>query len=306
MKSQTKSALVIGGTGFVGTAVVEELGKAGWEVVVLSRGQTAGRLAPQIRLIKADRNEPEQFAEVLSGEKFDLAVDCCVKKSPDAEGALRSLAGRVGHYVWISTTSVYSPFQPSFPIAEDGVKFPSLAYAAGKLQSEQTLQTAWQQKGFPATALRPPYIDGAGKNIGPDPVLGRDRQLLQRIRSGDLTLLAEGMLLIQPVWNRQIGRCIAHIAGKKETFGEIFNLAGPTCVTMQQYYRLIADKLGVQLRFESKSIGSLCEENPGRLRDAMSHRVFDLRKLKRVTGFEPTLGLTEAISENIDWQLRQN
>lgn len=299
----TKSALVIGGTGFVGTAVVEELGKAGWEVAALSRGQTSNRHGGRVRLIKADRNDSEKFAEALAREKFDLAVDCGVKKRPDAEGAVRALAGRVGHYVWISTTSVYSPFQPSFPINEDGVKFPSLGYAAGKLECEETLQAAWQENGFAATALRPPYIDGAGKNIGPDPVQGRDGQLLERIRSGELELLAEGMLLIQPVWNREIGRCIAHIAGQEDTFGEIFNLAGATRVTTREYYRLIAEKLGVGLRFESTSISSLCEERPGKVRDAISHRIFDLSKLKRVTGFEPTLGLAEAIGENVDWQL---
>lgn len=300
-----KSALVIGGTGFVGTAIVEELCRQGWEVTALSRGRMPSRLCEPVRLIKADRSEPEQFAQILAGEKFDLAVDCGLKKRPDAQTALEALDGRVGHYVWISTTSVYSPFQPSFPMDEDAVKLPSLAYAAGKLECEDILQEAWREKDFPVTALRPPYIDGAGKNIGPDPFYGRNKDLLDMIRKGELTLLAEGMLLIQPVWNREIGRCIAHIAGRDETFGEIFNLSGATFVTMREYYRMIAEKLGVELRFESKSISSLCEEQPGKIRDAVSHRIFDLSKLKRLTGFEPTLSLAEAINETVEWQLQQ-
>ena len=300
-----KSALVIGGTGFVGTAVVEELGKAGWEVAALSRGQTASRLGDQVRLIKADRDTPEQFAETLADETFDLVVDCALKKRPDAVAAVRALLGKVGHYIWISTTSVYSPFQQSFPISEDGVKFPSLPYAAGKLECEEVLQTAWRESGFAATALRPPYIDGAGKNIGPDPCCGRNAELLRAMGKGEVILLAEGMLLIQPVWNREIGRCIAHIAGNEKTFGDVFNLSGATRVTMREYYRLIAEKLGVELRFESRSISSLCEKFPNKIRDAISHRVFDLSKLKRATGFEPTLSLAEAISENVDWQLQQ-
>ena len=300
-----KLALVIGGTGFVGTAVVEELGKVGWEVAALSRGQTASRLGDQVRLIEADRNNPEQFAETLAGETFDLVVDCGVKKRLDAEAAVRALLGRAGHYVWISTTSVYSPFQQSFPINEDGTKFPSLAYAAGKLECEEVLQAAWRESGFAATALRPPYIDGAGRNIGPDPCYGRSAELLRVMSKGEVVLLAEGMLLIQPVWNREIGRCIAHIAGDEKTFGEVFNLSGATQVTIRQYYMLIAEKLGVELRFESKSISSFCEEFPNKICDAISHRVFDLSKLTRVTGFEPTLGLAESICENVDWQLQR-
>ena len=122
---------------------------------------------------------------------------------------------------------------------------------------------------------------------------------------GEVILLAEGMLLIQPVWNREIGRCIAHIAGNEKTFGDVFNLSGATRVTMREYYRLIAEKLGVELRFESRSISSLCEKLPNKTRDSISHRVFDLSKLKRATGFEPNLSLAEAIGENVDWQLQQ-
>jgi nucleoside-diphosphate-sugar epimerase len=144
---------------------------------------------------------------------------------------------------------------------------------------------------------------GAGKELGSGTVQGRDARLLERLRAGDpdgITLLAEGQLLIQPVWNREVGACIAHIAGDERAFGQVFNCAGPDCVTTRRYYQLIADRLGVPLNAGSLDVRAYLERWPERAPFAR-HRIYDMRKLTAVTGYRPRFPLWQAIAETATW-----
>lgn len=298
-----RTALVIGGAGFLGTGIVRELLTAGWDVTALGRGNKQ-LLVDGVPLLRADRSQPGALAQATANRTYDLVVDCAAYQAPDSQDAVQSFAGRVGHYLFISTDFVYSPtIDGPFPIAEDAPKDESLPYATGKLACEAVLTRAWTEQRFPATVLRPPHIVGAGKELGSGSVQGRDAQLLTRLRAGDaanVTLLAEGQLLIQPVWNREVGACAAHVAGNERAFGQVFNCAGPDCVTTYRYYALIADRLGVPLRTTSMGVASYLEQWPERSPFAR-HRIYDLTRLAVATGYRPHFRLQDAIAETIAW-----
>ncbi|HET7771402.1 MAG TPA: NAD-dependent epimerase/dehydratase family protein [Chloroflexota bacterium] len=297
------SALVIGGAGFLGTGIVRELLAAGWHVTALGRGNKP-LLVDGVPYLRADRATPGALAQATQGQAYDLVVDCAAYKEEDAAGALTAFAGRTGHYVFISTDFVYSRrIDGPFPIAEDAPKEESLAYGVGKLAAEARLLRAWAEARFPATILRPPHIMGAGKELGSGSVQGRDVQLLERLRAGDaegVTLLSEGQLLIQPVWHREVGACIAHVARDERAFGQVFNCAGPDCVTTRRYYQLIADRLGVPLRAGSLDVRSYLERWPERAPFAR-HRIYDMSRLAAATGYQPRFRLEEAIAETVAW-----
>ena len=65
--------LVLGGTRFVGRAVVEEGLARGWEVTALNRGTSA--LPPGVEHLAADRTSADALRAVLEGRSFDVAVD---------------------------------------------------------------------------------------------------------------------------------------------------------------------------------------------------------------------------------------
>ena len=298
-----QSALVIGGAGFLGTGVVRELLTAGYDVTVLGRGNKK-LLVDGVPFLRADRSQAGALAQATANHRYDLVVDCAAYKEPDAIDAVHTFADKVGHYVFISTDFVYSPsIDGPFPIAEDAPKDGSLPYATGKLACEAVLTRAWAEQRFPATILRPPHIMGAGKELGSGSVQGRDSSLLQRLRAGDaanVTLLAEGQLLIQPVWNREVGACAAHIAGKERAFGQAFNCTGPDCVTTYRYYALIAERLGVPLHVTSLDVASYLERWPDRAPFAR-HRIYDLTRLTELTGYRPHFHLEDAIAETVSW-----
>jgi len=173
------SALVIGGAGFLGTGIVRELLAAGWDVTAMGRGNKP-LLVDGVTFLRADRGQPGAIASSLGDRTYDLVVDCAAYKGVDAQDAISALKGKAEHYVFISTDFVYAPdYEGPFPISEDAPKDHARPYATGKLECEALLQTAWREQGFPGTALRPPHIMGAGKELGGGTVQGRDRQLLR-------------------------------------------------------------------------------------------------------------------------------
>ncbi|THA23872.1 reductase [Streptomyces sp. RKND-216] len=96
--------LMLGGTGFVGRAVVEDALARGWEVTVLNRG-----LRPPVegvRELHGDRTE-EGGPEALRAGEWDLVVDTWSSAPTAVRDAARLLAGRAGQYAYISSGSVY-------------------------------------------------------------------------------------------------------------------------------------------------------------------------------------------------------
>lgn len=299
-----KQALVIGGTGFLGAAVVRELREVGWDVTMLARGRRAN--PPEgVPLLIADRSEPGALAEATRGRDFDLVVDCAAFRQAEADLAVEALRGHVGHYFFISTDFVYAAAPNArFPVPEDAPKQGGLPYAAGKLACEEALMRAWEAQRFPCTVLRPPHILGAGRPLGCDPLTMRDARLLERMRAGqEIVLLAEGQMLIQPVWNREIGTCVAHLAALEDparVFGKVFNIAGPDAVTTRRYYEMIAEYLGVPLRFRSVTTDEFIRQSPETAHMAR-HRQYDLSGLAEDAGYRPRWSLEGAIHETAHW-----
>ncbi|NHN31428.1 NAD-dependent epimerase/dehydratase family protein [Paenibacillus agricola] len=300
-----KQALVIGGTGFLGCAIVEELIKGGWEVSSLGRGNKPNH-SKKAEFIQADRSIPGAMESALNNRKFDLVVDCAAYNQMDAEHALNCFRDRAAHYILISTDYVYAAIHGTrYPITEQHPTQEELTYSSGKLDCEKLLLDAWHEYGFPVTVLRPPHILGAGRSLGCDQAQGRDAGLLHKIRQGEgLVLVAEGQMLIQPVWNREIGACIVHIAGQGASFGEIFHCTGPDAVTAEDYYRIIADYLSVPLVFESMSRAALIQEKPN-VKHHTRHRLYDTSLLQKKTGYIPQYKLQTAIHETIEWMEQQ-
>ncbi|WP_164821705.1 NAD-dependent epimerase/dehydratase family protein [Paenibacillus koleovorans] len=301
--STGRSALIIGGSGFLGGAITRQLLEDGWETDVLSRGNKP--TIPGSQVIQADRTIQEEWKAAMEGRTYDLVVDCAGYKAADIESAIPVLKGKCAHYVFISTDYVYaSSNQTTYPIRESAATHRDTPYAEGKLDCEALLLAAWNEDSFPVTILRPPHIMGAGKELGCDQVLGRTPDLLSRIRRGgqELQLLNDGQLLIQPVWSREIALCISHLAGMERSWGHIFTFVGPEAVTARRYYEIIAEKLGVELTFESLSIEQHLQSKPGD-RHYVRHRIYDTSHLTQVTGYQPHLKLEAAIQETLDWML---
>jgi nucleoside-diphosphate-sugar epimerase len=66
--------LVIGGTLFIGRAIVERLVAGGHEVTVLHR-RDRHSLGPHVANVKADRSDLSALARILADGRYDVVVD---------------------------------------------------------------------------------------------------------------------------------------------------------------------------------------------------------------------------------------
>lgn len=170
--------LVVGGTGFLGGAIVDAAAAVGHSMSVLARGQT-GRAQPAgIEFIQADRHDT---LDTLAGRSFDWVFDSCAY-SPDAVHRLLDAVGEgLKRYVLISSISAYGTFEKEGLNEDDPVPAPTdadLAVAAavpaadrasaaaygesyGRLKRACELAAA-ERLGNRATALRVGLLVGAG------------------------------------------------------------------------------------------------------------------------------------------------
>ncbi len=291
--------LVLGGTGFLSSAIVGELQQAGHAVTVYTRGQRA--LPEGVDAITGDRKDVPGFLSQLEGRPFDAVIDCICYTPEDAAADLRAFGGRTGHLVMISTDFVYGPHR-RLPMDEDTPTLAMSQYGRNKAACEELLLGAWSEERFPVTILRPPHIMGAGGHLGTGSLQGRDPMLLGRMLSGaPVVLLDGGALLIQPVVHRDIGRACAAVLGNEATLGQAYNVAGPDCITTREYYDVIAATLGVeQPQYLSLPSDLYVRASPDKAPFA-HHRMYSVQKLHRDTGYRPDTDVRHAIFEMVDW-----
>jgi nucleoside-diphosphate-sugar epimerase len=293
------NVLLIGGNGFIGSGVAKYFSERGHRITSVSR--TSRPASGNIESVAADRMNASSFSAAIGSRAFDIAVDLTAYKKADLDAVLPSLVGRTGHFFFISTDFVYANDIEQFPIREDAPKDPDSAYGQGKLECEARLQEVASERNFKFTALRPPHVIGTGKELGSGTVQGRDRNMLRSMRAGTgLTMIADGMPIIMPVWHQQIAAAIEACAMKPATFGQSMNMSGGDVVTTRKYYQLIADILGVQLRYDSISLDDYRRDNPDK-RAFARHRINDMSKLKTLAGYEPGPKLVEALRETVQW-----
>jgi 2'-hydroxyisoflavone reductase len=96
--------LVIGGSSFVGRAIVAAALERGHELTLFNRGQTDPGAFPQAEHLTGDRND--SLAE-LDGRSWDATIDVCAYVPAQVRRLLTALGDGAGHYTFVSTISVY-------------------------------------------------------------------------------------------------------------------------------------------------------------------------------------------------------
>jgi 2'-hydroxyisoflavone reductase len=208
--------LVLGGTKFVGHAVVSDALDRGWDVTVANRGRT-GAPDPRARHVELDRTQPNAY-DALTDETFDLVVDTWSAAPRVVRDAARALAGTTGRWVYVSSRSVYS-----WPIPQHGDESAAVVdadpdaeateYPADKRGSELALE---RELGADRVVLV-----RAGLILGPREDVGRLPWWLRRIaRGGDVLAPGPEDLGIQYVDARDLAR-LALDAGEAGRSGPV-------------------------------------------------------------------------------------
>jgi 2'-hydroxyisoflavone reductase len=190
-----KRILILGGTGFLGPQLVEAAQARGHTVTLFNRGRTRPHLFPNLEKLRGDRQTGD--LEALKGRTWDAVIDTSGYVPRVVRASAELLAPHVGHYVFISTISVYKELprpgmDESAPLAT--VEDPNSEdirqhYGALKALCEQAAESIFPGR---TTNIRPGLI------VGPDDPTQRFSYWPVRVaRGGEVLAPGSGEDLVQ-------------------------------------------------------------------------------------------------------------
>lgn len=180
------SALILGGTQFVGKRLVQLLINEGVDVTIATRGLASDAFGAQVSRLIINRENAESLEEAFKDKKWDVVFDQTCYSSQEALDILKALNGKVQKYIFTSSQAVYdfgtnhleesfNPFdyQPVLKSRRDYIGY--VGYQEAKRAAEAIL---FQNADFPVVAVRFPII------IGKDDYTNRLQFHVEHVKEG--------------------------------------------------------------------------------------------------------------------------
>jgi 2'-hydroxyisoflavone reductase len=245
--------LVIGGTLFIGRALVDQLLERGDEVVIMHRGHGTP-FGGRVSEIRCDRNDVAAVRAALVGRRFDVVYDNVydwqrgttadqVRAAAEATAdgldpnahSPRVGGPRLRRYVFTSSIAAYPPggeHDEDVPLVPSD--FPNV-YGAQKADSERALFELQRRNGIPVATLRPAFI------YGPHNPFDREAFFWDRMREGRPIVVPEdGLRTMQWVHVRDVARAAVLAANQDVAAGHAYNLASYPAITQIEFVQLLA------------------------------------------------------------------
>ncbi|MCP3098278.1 SDR family oxidoreductase [Myxococcus sp. K15C18031901] len=247
--SQPLSILILGGTKFLGPALVESARARGHTVTLFNRGKTNPGLFPDVEKLQGDRDPTKaEGLKALEGRKWDAVVDTSGYVPRIVKASAELLAPNVGHYAFVSTISVYKDLSrpgvnESSPVAtvdDPATEDVGKHYGALKALCEQAAEAAMPGR---VLNVRPGLI------VGPDDPTDRFTYWPVRVaRGGDVLAPGDGQDAVQFIDARDLAAFIIH--GVEKRLAGIYNATGPARpLTIREFLETTKAALGSDARF---------------------------------------------------------
>ncbi|MGO9501483.1 MAG: NAD-dependent epimerase/dehydratase family protein [Streptosporangiaceae bacterium] len=237
--------LVLGGTSFVGRAIVEDALHAGAEVTLFGRGKTGTDLFPEVPRLIGDRDTGDYSA--LHDGSWDAVVDVSGYVPRHVGQAMDALGDRAGRYLFISSHAVYDNTRLGPGSTEDAARRPPVrdteelddtTYGPLKVACEDDVVARY---GSRATIVRP------GKVAGPhDWQDGLTYWVRRAARGGPVALPGRREQPVQIIDSRDLGRLVVQLLADNRPGA--FHAVGPADpVTLGGLIEMCARVAGTQV-----------------------------------------------------------
>ena len=303
-------ALIISGTGWIGHQVVRMLTEAGYEVAVTSRGTAAQFPLPEAtQVFVTQRTDFHKLDCVMKQWQPQIVMDM-IPQSGDIRGII-DVCKRylIKHYLHCSSTGVYMPLE-YIPADEDhpwdretDVNF------TFKVEVDRTALDACRNDGFPATVIRPSYIQGEGK-LPLDGLGGRYPEYWRRVFAGkSVPVPGNGEMLLHPVLYQDVAsaflRALSH---PDKSIGQAYIVTGDKAVTLGRYIEGAIKAAGSSSTIEYLPIETYdCDfvdgfdRESGGFRFLLEHMCLNNAKAKHELDWDTSADLEEGLRRTIDW-----
>ena len=316
-------ALLIGGTGFIGSWLTPELQRLGAEVAVLTRGRSAHAGPDGLTRIVGDRKTLRESETAIRALAPDVVIDLVLSSGTQARELMDVLRGITGRVVALSSMDVYracgvlhmleeGPLEP-VPLTEESA-------LRTKLATYPPVQVAMLQQVFgwldqeydkipverailgdpdlPATILRLPMVYGPG-----DP-LHRFFPLVRRMDDGRRAIL---MSTAAAAWRSprgfvgNVAAAIALAATSDKAVGRIYNVAEQPSYSELEWATRVAGVVG----WKGAIVVVPPDEMPSHLRmpgNFDQHWSVDATRIRSELGYAERVDLDTAIAQTVAWE----
>lgn len=304
-------ALVTGGSGFIGSHLVDRLVAEGHEVTVIDDFKTGSMahlegVKSQITIIKADLLEKEALAKAVAGQDyvFHLAALASVNISIEnpliscrqnvlaTVGLLKAAADAgVKRLIFSSSASVYG-FAEELPVKETHPLLPASPYAQDKVNCENYCRLWSRLYGVDTAMLRYFNVYGPRQNpVGVHP--GGVTIVINQIReSGKSQVLGDGRQTRDMIYVGDVVKAnMCAIRSTEMLNGAAYNICTGSSIVVAEMHETISELMGMESERESIPMPE------GNVIDSMG----DATLAKAGLGFEAQVTLEEGLKKTIEW-----
>ncbi|MGG3468747.1 NAD-dependent epimerase/dehydratase family protein [Neobacillus pocheonensis] len=237
-----KSALILGGTQFVGKRLVQLLLDEGIDVTIATRGLTADSFGNEVSRLKISREDADSLHKAFQGKRWDVVFDQTCYSSQEALDALNALEGKIQKYVFTSSQAVYdfgiNHLEENFnplefrPLLKKRGEYPGyVGYQEAKRAAEAIL---FQNSKVPVVAVRFPII------IGKDDYTNRLKFHVDHVKDGKAMFIENPDLRYSFIDSEEAAKFLLSIA--KSDFHGGINPGSSDDISLRELVTLIEDQ----------------------------------------------------------------
>jgi len=234
---------IIGGTGFVGSYIVDELLRQGHDVSLLVRHGSEHKVRPSdsIRIVAGSIDSTPSITDVLAG--CDAVIYCVGILREFPRQGITFEATQFDGVARTVDAALKQGVLRFLLMSANGVKSPGTRYQETKKRAEDRLLA----RGLDATIFRPSVIFGDPRGqMEFATQLYRDMVKKPIPAVGFFTGLkpTSGAILMSPVHVDDVARTFVNALNDASTVGEIYNLGGPEVLSWAEMIRRVAAATG--------------------------------------------------------------
>jgi len=244
--TKQKSICVLGGTGFVGHAIVRRLAKSGFRVKVLTRHRERARdllVLPTVDLVEVDIFARNCLNEQFKGMDAVINLVGILNELDNKSRNFQTVHVKLARLVVDACQSNKIKRLLHMSAINADANRGSSRYLRSKGEAENIVHTT---NKLHVTTFRPAVIFGPQDNF-----LNRFSRIMSLYPSFLPLPVACGNAMMQPIYVEDVTRVFVNALDDKDTFSQRYNLCGPRQYSLAQIVAYVAELHGRQQKIIS-------------------------------------------------------